>query len=587
MIRLSILPVTTHISLVNLIPPQKRSTLGDALLTLADRMFGITKLNRLYLLHNLAGRNKQDFAARLIKGLNLQLSGIEDLQNKVPKVGPVVIASNHPFGGIEGVILSWALGQVRPDLKVLANQGLKIFPELEDYFIFTNPLSENDPKNAPSLRASLRHVKHGGALLIFPAGRVSYYHKNKNRITDHSWNRLVANLVKRSQAHYLPVFVDGLNSPLFYRLGRIYSRLRMFMLPRELANKQNARVQILAGNAVSANVYSKTLEPQVHTAVLRAQVYAQDPRWRMSWPADKTQVLQPLAPEQEHSLILAEIAQLPTEQHLFENKNFAVYFGYPSQLSATIKEIARLRELVFREHNEGSGEPVDTDHFDATYSHLFVIKRDSGKIIGAYRMGQTDRLLATGNIDKLYLARMFKFNPEFVNQQQPCLELGRSFLIPEYQQSFQGLYLLWRGIGAFVCKFPRYRTLYGTVSLSKLYDPRSVALIDKAMVTATTQVSPYTAFDFPLHPELEEFAGQHKLSQHLTALLGSIESDGKDIPILLKHYNKLGAVFHCVGIDKNFNDTPGLLLSVDLPAAPQKLLKLYMGVGWEAYRDWK
>ncbi|MFT4993378.1 MAG: putative hemolysin [Paraglaciecola sp.] len=577
--------MTIHISLVNIVPPQKRSKLGDALLKFADTLFGITKLNKLYVLHNLAGSNKQDFAERLIKGLNLQLTGIDDLQDKVPKEGPLVIASNHPFGGIEGIILSWALGQVRPDLKVLANQGLKIFPELKDYFIFTNPLAQNDPKNAPSLRASLRHVKNGGALLIFPAGRVSYYQKDKKRITDHTWNRLVANLVRRSQAQFLPVFVNGLNSPLFYRLGRIYYRLRMLMLPRELANKQNARIQVLAGNTVASSVYSKSLEPQSHTALLRAQVYAQDPSWRMTWPADKIQSLKPLAAEQDSTFILAEIAQLPAEQHLFDHKDLAVYFGYQSQLPATVKEIARLRELVFRQHNEGSGEPLDTDHFDATYTHLFVLKRDSGKIIGAYRMGQTDRLLADGNIDNLYLSRMFKFSPKFINQHQPCLEMGRSFLIPEYQRSFKGLYLLWRGIGAFVCKFPHYRTLYGTVSLSKLYDPRSVTLIDRAMVTATKLVSPYTAFDFPLHPELEEFTRQHEMSQHLTALLGSIERDGKDVPILLKHYHKLGAVFHCVGIDQSFNDTPGLLLSVDLPSAPEKLLKLYMGEGWEAYKN--
>jgi putative hemolysin len=577
--------MTTHISLVNIVPPHKRSKLGNALLKIADSLFGITKLNDLYVQHDLAGRPKQDFADSLIKGLNIELSGIDDLRAKVPKEGPVVIASNHPFGGIEGVILSWALGQVRPDLKVLANQGLKIFPELEDYFIFTNPLSENDPKNAPSLRASLRHVKHGGALLIFPAGRVSYYQKDKQRITDHSWNRLVANLVQRSNAHYLPVFVNGLNSPLFYRLGRIYYRLRMLMLPRELANKQNAQIQILSGKAVAANVYHENLEPQAHTALLRAQVYAQDPKWRMTWPAEQNQALKPLAPEQDGQLILAEIAQLPVEQHLLEHKDLAVYFGYQSQLPLTVKEIARLRELVFREHNEGSGEALDTDHFDATYTHLFVIKRESGKLIGAYRMGQTDRLLADGSIDALYLSRMFNFSPEFINRQQPCLELGRSFLIPEYQRSFQGLYLLWRGIGTFVCKFPQYRTLYGTVSLSKLYDPRSVALIDRALVTATNLVSPYTKFDFPVHPELEEFASEHKMDEHLTALLGSIESDGKDVPILLKHYKKLGAVFHCVGIDKSFNDTPGLLLSVELPAAPEKLLKLYMGEDWQSYKN--
>jgi putative hemolysin len=178
---------------------------------------------------------------------------------------------------------------------------------------------------------------------------------------------------------------------------------------------------------------------------------------------------------------------------------------------------------------------------------------------------------------------MFEFGPEFVNRQQPCLEMGRSFLIPEYQRSFQGLYLLWRGIGAFVCKFPHYRTLYGTVSISKLYDPRSVALIEKAMVTQTTTVRPRACFDYQLHPEVIDFIAQNNLRPHLTALLKGIEADGKDVPILLKHYEKLGATFHCLGIDKHFNDTPGLLLSVDLPSAPEKLLKLYLAEGWKTY----
>jgi hypothetical protein len=93
-------------------------------------------------------------------------------------------------------------------------------------------------------------------------------------------------------------------------------------------------------------------------------------------------------------------------------------------------------------------------------------------------------------------------------------------------------------------------------------------------------------FEHTLHPEVQDFAKQYGLKDHVGALLKGIESDGKDVPILLKHYNKLGAVFHCLGIDKSFNDTPGLLLSVDLPNAPEKLLKLYMALGWQEYKDY-
>ena len=329
----------------------------------------------------------------------------------------------------------------------------------------------------------------------------------------------------------------------------------------------------------------KELDLETQTALFRAQSYLLDPDWQKTWPADPVTQLKSLAVEVSGEIILQEIRQLPGEQHLLDHKELSVYFGYQNQLPNTVNEIARLRELVFREHNEGSGEPLDTDNFDATYTHLFVMKQNTGQIIGAYRMGQTDKLLADGNLNNLYLHRMFDFGPNFANRQQPCLELGRSFLIPEYQNSFQGLFLLWRGIGAFVCRHPQYRTLYGTVSISKLYDMRSAAVIEQAMVTPTDKVVARAPFEHKLPPEVQHFAQQHGLKNHVSALLKGIEPDGKDVPILLKHYNKLGAVFHCLGIDKSFNDTPGLLLSVDLPAAPEKLLKLYMGQSWLGYRD--
>lgn len=573
------------ISLANLIPAHKQSRINRILVKVLDKLLGVSNMDKLYKEHAMAGLSKEAFARKLLDILNIDVLGAQDLKKAVPSEGPLVIASNHPFGGIEGVILCLLLGELRPDLKVLANQGLKLFPELSDYFIFTNPLSEKDPKNAPSLRTSLRHIQNGGALLVFPAGRVAYYQSDKGRISEHSWNRMIGRMISKSNGQFLPVFVSGQNSPLFYRLGRIYYRLRMLMLARELLNKKGKAIRISCGNPVKSSAFNKDISTIEHAALCRIHSYAQDPDWSWQWPADEVVDMKPLAAPQPEQSILEEIANLPTEQHLLTHKSFEVYYGFQHQLPATVNEIARLRELVFREHNEGSGEPLDTDGFDATYTHLFVFNRKEQRIIGAYRMGQTDKLLANGGIQNLYLSRMFEFEAGFVNRQQPCLEMGRSFLIPEYQRSFQGLYLLWRGIGAFVCKYPQYRTLYGTVSLSKLYDPRSVALIKHALITNTDTVKPFTEFNFKLHPEIQDFAAQSDLTPHLTSLLAGIEKDGKDIPILAKHYMKLGAKFHCLGIDRNFNDTPGLLLSVDLPSAPEKLLKLYLSDGWREYKE--
>ncbi|ABG39112.1 phospholipid/glycerol acyltransferase [Paraglaciecola sp. T6c] len=578
--------MTTAITLLNLVPQEKQTAILTGVMGLLDKLLAIHRLDHLYREHHLTGLNKEAFAKALLEALNVTVEGTDVLQKKVPQNGPLVIASNHPFGGIEGVILAYVIGQIRPDLKVLANQGLALFTELKDYFIFTNPLSERDPKNAPSLRESLRHVKQGGALLIFPAGRVSYYQADKKRISEHQWNRIVANLVTRTGAQYLALFVSGENSPLFYHLGRVYYRLRMLMLPRELLNKRDTSIKISAATCVPANAFAANTDDIELSALQRIQSYTQDPTWRHTWPASNVVAMQPLISQVPGSVINTELAQLDESQTLLSYRNLDVYYAYYEQIPQTVKEIARLRELVFREHDEGSGNSLDTDDFDKTYTHLFIVERDLGRIIGAYRMGQSDRLLANAslNIDPFYLSAMFNFSADFINRQAPCLEMGRSFLIPEYQNSFQGLLLLWRGIGRFVCQFPQYRTLYGTVSLSKLYDPRSVSLIEHALVTPTRNATARTQLGFSVPPEIADFAKQYPLKKHLTSLLAGIESDGKDVPILLKHYQKLGAKFHCLGIDSNFNHTPGLLLSVELAKAPEKLGRLYLGDGWKAYK---
>ncbi len=575
-----------QISILNLV--ERPSALTKFGVWLMDKVMGVAKMNSLYHQHKMCGLSKEAFSDKLFELLALELEGIAELQNRIPKDGPVVIASNHPFGGIEGVVLARAIGEVRPDIKVLANKGLGIFSELTDFFIFTNPLSANDPKNAPSLRQCIAHVKNGNSLLIFPAGRVSHFDHEDGRLVEHDWNKIVGKLAGIADSAYLPVFVSGKNSDWFYRIEKVYFKLRMFLLGRELLNKQGNKIQIAAGLPVPQKLL-KTDNNDAKADLCRALSYAQDASWHYEWPEDAILENKPLADPINRQTIQDEIDALPNEQHLVSFKSYDVYYGYQSQIPMIVTEIARLRELVFREHNEGSGEPIDTDNFDATYTHLFIVNRNDGQIIGAYRMGQTDLLQEKYGREGLYLNKMFNFKDNFINQREPCVELGRSFLVPEYQGSFHGLFLLWRGLSTFVCKYPRYRTFYGTVSISKLYDPRSVSLIEEVLIdkNADIDVVPHNKFEFDLHPELKKYCRQEDRTQQLSAFLKSIETDGKDIPVLAKQYQKMGARFHALGIDKSFNHTPGLMLSVDFPNAPDKLLKLYAGEGWREYKAYK
>ena len=580
-----------QISVGGFIPPSRRNFLTSLVVRLVDRMMGLHTMQHLYQLHNIRGVTKEEFIDRSLEVLQISVADREQLQKSIPPTGPVVIASNHPFGGLEGVILARIIGEVRPDLKVLANSALSIFTEISDYFIFTNPLSQRDPKNGPSLRTSIRHLRANGALLVFPAGKVSYCDTKTGRIVEHQWDRLIGRLLQLPNIHYVATFVAGKNSKWFYLAERVYFKLRMVLLAREVLNKKGQEIKISMANVVTSERIQTTSADTELAALARAQSYAADPQWRSPWPQVDQQSFQAIAEPIPSGVLQQELHALPERQCLLSYREFKVYFGFRRQMPEVVREIARLRELVFRQHNEGSGQSRDTDHFDDTYTHLLVFNHATGVIVGAYRMGQTDKLLAQYASDEhdlspIYLSQMFQFQPEFINRSQPCLEMGRSFLIPEYQRSYQGLYLLWRGIGSFVCLHPQYRYLYGTVSLSKLFDKRSIALIKAALVEPNDSVSAKYDFDFPLHPEISQFAASYSLRSHLSAFLQGIEPDGKDIPVLLKHYMKLGARFHALGVDQNFADTPGLLLSVHLPSAPRNMIAKYLSKGVDSYLDY-
>jgi len=550
-----------------------------------DRLLGIKKLRDLYLTNELSGLDKQDFSMRLLKALGVQISGGDSIIAQIPKSGRCIVVCNHPYGMIEGVIIAHLLTSFRPDTKIMANVGLQMFKEIKDYFIFANPLKPKAAMNTSAIKQCFAHVNNEGLLVIFPAGRVSFYHGDKQRITDGDWNRLAVQIATKTETPILPVFISGTNSQLFHRMGRIYYRFRLLMLAREMLKLQQHNIALKANSLIQPKQLKALGSIEKMNDFVRLQCYLNDESYFTSWQADDEKTpFKAIIPPANSSLMLAELSQLPSTQHLLDFKSFSVYYGYQQQLPTCVQEITRLREITFRKLDEGSGEPCDTDKFDATYMHLFIFDHKEAEIIGAYRIGQTDRLQQNGGVSQLYLSQMFNFQPEFVNQQQPCLEMGRSFIVEKHQNSYYGLLLLWKGIGAFVSQNPRYRTFYGTVSLSKLYDPRSVALINKVMITDRKGVQAKAMFNGQLHPEVEDFIGAESLTlNHLSALVMGIEKDGKDIPILLKQYHKLGAKFHCTGIDLNFNHTPGLLLSVDFAKAPEKLLKLYLGKAKDEY----
>jgi putative hemolysin len=263
-----------------------------------------------------------------------------------------------------------------------------------------------------------------------------------------------------------------------------------------------------------------------------------------------------------------------------------VYYGTMVQLPQTLREITRLRELTFRDMQEGSGAAVDTDAFDETYLQLFVWDTERSAIVGGYRLGQTDELRAREGNAGIYLGIMFDFDEAFYAG-PPMLEIGRSFVTPDYQRSHSSLYLLWCGIGRYLVQNPKYRRVYGVVSMSRLYDSRTIAALRDALLEPEAQITPKAAYAPDLGDQWREYLARNKPlpMRDVSKIVKALEAGQRDVPVLIRHYHKLGAQFLSAAVDGNFNNTPGLLLHLDVPAIPPKYLKQYFGQGMYSYLE--
>ncbi|MEM8983816.1 MAG: GNAT family N-acyltransferase [Pseudomonadota bacterium] len=536
-----------------------------------DKLLGIDAMHRFAEQNQLYGLPPEEFATKALQGLGVDVAGAEALAERLPESGPTIIVANHPHGGIEGMVMVHLLAALRPDVKIMANTALRVFNELTPYFIFVNPLQPRHPSNARGLRESLKHLRNGGVLVMFPAGRTSFYQPDLKCIADAEWNRSVATLARKTNAHVLPMRFTGRNSERFYRLGAIWYRFRLLMLARELMKTTNRSINVVVGRAFPSKPFAARSDAEF-TEILQTQSAALQPEQ----PPTKVAVgaMEPLIDTPDRAVIAAEIDALPAHQRVLDARGLTVGFGTRAQLPTLVEDIARERERTFRLLDEGSGLALDTDRFDDIYDHLFCWDTQSQALVGAYRIGRRDHLLANGGN---YLAHVFDFDPAFFESRAPALELGRSFVTPEFQRSRHALDFLWRGIGGYLRVYPNYGTLYGTVSLTTQYDPVSIAMICDALIDETPTVKPRIATDGMLPAEWHRLRRRQTVDISLVnALVAAREADGKGLPVLLRHYAGLGAKFHAVGIDPNFARTPGLLLSVDLATLPDAKRRRYI-----------
>ncbi len=513
---------------------------------------------------------------------------------RIPAAGPVVVTANHPFGLLDGAILGALLLRVRPDVKILTNFMLSGIPELQEHCIFVDPFesARGAELNRRALRRAVFWLRTGGMLAIFPAGEVSHLHLRQMEIVDPEWNLAAARLIRLTGAEALPVFFEGRNSVSFQAMGQLHPGLRTAWLLNEFLGQKGKRVEVRIGGAISAAVVRHVGSDREATSYLRWRTYllAQRGREEFRIPPALQAVLnrrkdEPVANSGPRRLLVRELEQLRPEQCLEESPEYSVYVAEAASIPNFMRELGRLREITFRSAGEGTGKASDLDRFDGYYKHMLLWSKINRELVGAYRMGLTAEILPWLGVAGLYTSTLFRYNAQVFERLGPALELGRSFIRPEYQRRYAPLLMLWKGIGRYLAAHPDLAVLFGAVSISSRYNRVSRELIVR-FFQARERNHELAKWITPRHPfqprwirpgDCPAACAKFEDLQELADPIGDLETDGKGIPILLKQYAKLGGRLVSFNVDRNFSDVLDGLVLVDLRCTDPAALARYMG----------
>lgn len=505
---------------------------------------------------------------------------------KIPTTGPVLVVANHPFGGVDAAILGDILTAVRPDFQLLGNPAMAEAPGIGDWVI---PLDERS--GLGPLRRSLRWLKGGGVLAVFPSGAVSQLRLREAQISDPPWHPMVAALARRSGATVVPLFFEGRNRMVFQLAGLIHPALRAKLMPRDLLRRPASKVAVRIGRPIGRDKIDRYPDDATLIEYLRWKTYMlrrrESPvRPRFVPRADggpAAPAVDAVAAPVPGRLLAGEVERLPSQARLCELGDYQVFMAQSRQIPAVLREIGRLRETTFRQVGEGTGRSLDLDRFDERYLHLFMWNRAKSEVVGSYRLGLVDEILAEDGIGGLYTSSLFKFRTGFLERLGPAIELGRSFIRAEYQRKPTSLALLWRGIGELLVRNPRYKVLFGPVSISRDYHGLSRRLMIEFLEKnhSDSAFAPLVKAKNPPRDRLD--AGERRAlslvrdADDVSALVSEIEEDNKGMPVLLRHYLRLNARVLSFNVDPAFGHCTDGLILVDLRTADPKMLRRFMG----------
>ncbi len=515
-----------------------------------------------------------DFVSQVLDFFNFSYRVSDDQRERVPESGKLVIIANHPIGSLDGLALLKLIHDIRPDVKIVANDLLMSLKPLRPLLLPVRVLTGVSTKQ--HIRRITRALDTGGAIIMFPSGEVSRL--GFSGVRDGAWHQGFLKIAERSKAAILPVHIGGHCSTSFYLASMLAKPLSTLMLVGQMLHQRRKRIDISIGAPIPYHCYSRLpVSTREKVSLFKKHLY------RIG--AGKAALLdgeEPVARPERRADILQGLRDSRVLSRTPDGKT--IYLFSAAQQSPVLDEIGRLRELSFRAVGEGTGKRRDLDHHDHYYHHLILWDEEDQQIAGAYRFVDAAAAVAQRGIEGLYTGSLFKLGGDCSFFLDQGLEVGRSFVQPRYWGK-RGLDYLWYGIGAYLAENPRYRYLFGSVSISNgLPQPAKELLIYfytlyfSARSSRSCSRNPFT-FSRPLG-ELEtefcgsDYAGDFKKLKSLLANLGA------SVPPLYKQYTELcepgGVVFVDFNVDRDFSSCIDGLVIVDIKKLKAAKRKRYM-----------
>lgn len=512
-----------------------------------------------------------EFIDRVFDYFNFSYSVSHKERLNIPSSGRVLIVANHPLGALDGLALLKLIGEIRRDVRIIANDVLMHFHPLKELFLPVDNLRRGTRKG--DIQRINESLQNDEAVIVFPAGEVS--RAGLTGIKDGPWNSGFLLFARKSNAPILPIYVDGKNSTLFYGLSTLNRSMSALLLAHEMFNKHSRTLPIRVGEPIAfSQIDTLPLPPKLKARLLKKHLYRIARDRKPLFSTEKT-----IAHPQNRQRLKQELRQAELLGETGDGKK--IYLFDYHQDSAVMAEIGRLREIAFRCVGEGTGQRRDLDRYDHHYRHLILWDEEDLEIAGAYRLAEAGQLPP----DQLYSASLFRYSDAMAPYLAQGVELGRSFVQPRYWGR-RSLDYLWYGIGAYLRRHPEVRYLFGPVSLSNSYPKRARDLLVwfyRHYFTDPQQLaranSPYP-LDAEVQQELTTLFSGNDYSTDFARLREQLEFLGVSVPTLYKQYSELcqpgGVRFIDFGVDADFNFCVDGLVMVDLEQVKARKRQRYI-----------